>query len=204
MEPYITTYTGKKVNPLALKVSDISIDDIAHGLALCNRFAGHSKRPISVAHHSVYVCRLCDEDPVAEFQALLHDASEAYLGDVTRWLKATPEMEAYRAAEKRAMDVIFTAFKLPTKQHVLVDAADRLMVRYELRHVKKYVFDHPEFGRCTKEEEERIGPWAFWTWQRAKEVFMAHYWQCLTRVAVAVPANKRHPWHTTLLGPRSR
>src|SRR4051812_2148358 len=98
MAPLILTYTGKHVNPFDLKPDDICIEDIAHALALCNRFAGHTKRPMSVAQHSVYVSRLC---PNYRLAGLLHDASEAYLGDVTKWVKSTHEFEAYREAEDR-------------------------------------------------------------------------------------------------------
>src|SRR5580765_2644929 len=86
MKPLILTFSGKHVNPLNLRPEDIDIVDIAHALACCNRFAGHCRRPINVAQHSVYVSRLCD-DTGFERQALLHDASEAYLGDITKWLK---------------------------------------------------------------------------------------------------------------------
>jgi len=149
--PRILTHSRRHVNPLDLQRADVDITDIAHHLAQVNRFAGALDFPISVAIHSVYVSHLVERrllmdagilhHPVngsglrdvyrVAMQGLLHDASEAYLGDVTKWLKATSAMEGYREAEERAQSIIFLAFKLPIQQAAIVEWADRVMVRWE-------------------------------------------------------------------------
>lgn len=172
----IYTYTRRYVSPLALRPSDIVIEDIAHALALVNRFAGHTSRPISVAQHSVYVSRLC-EGPHA-LQALLHDASEAYLGDVTKWLKAEPEMEHYRRAEARAQRVICRVFGVSSRLHTTVEVADRLMVRYEAFHVwgpRMPLFQRPDYPPPTPEECDRVGAWKPWPWKWARESFLERF-----------------------------
>ena len=63
MKPFITTYMGLKVNPLDLHPSEIWIEDIAHHLAIQNRFVGATVRPINVAQHSVYVYKLLKNTP---------------------------------------------------------------------------------------------------------------------------------------------
>src|SRR5262245_25387833 len=98
MDPVMKTYTGKKVNPLNIRVEDIDIRDIAHHLATINRFTVALKRPVSVAQHSIYVARLLDGSGV-EPEALFHDAPEAYLNDINKWLKRTDVMKGYREAE---------------------------------------------------------------------------------------------------------
>lgn len=176
MRPLILTYTGKHVNPLDLRSEDIDIRDIAHALAQCNRFAGQAKRPISVAQHSVYVSRLCEEDPC---MALLHDASEAYLGDVTKWLKATDEFAAYRKAEDRIQTQIYEHFNcynvIMTEE---VAAADKLMLRFEgeqafgVKMWEKWTTTLSSYPMITPEEKAQIGPWGFWQWRVAERCFL--------------------------------
>lgn len=192
--PVIRTYTGLEVNPLDLKVSDICVEDIAHSLALINRFNGQTRKPISVAQHSVYVSRLVDIDPTAPdgwftpFLGLFHDSPEAYLGDVTKWLKGTPEMAGYRAAEERAEGVIYTAllrrgggsFMTPE-----VEWADRVMVRFEGSHSQGFGRNfkilgqdggaHPNYPPLTEDEKVLIGAWKPWSWRQAEEAFMERY-----------------------------
>jgi len=69
----------------------IKLADIAHSLSNLCRFNGHCRRFYSVAQHSVLVARVVrflDGGMVAQRWALLHDAHEAYVGDVIRPIKA--------------------------------------------------------------------------------------------------------------------
>lgn len=179
-EPRIFTFMGKPVNPLALQVEDIHILDIAHALALQNRFVGHTRFPISVAQHSVFVCRLCNYS----LKALLHDASEAYLGDVSKWVKQSPMMEFYRGAEKQAQTIVYAAFGMDSIESDELKEADALMVRWEAYQGwhGNFVFDVPAYDvPLTLEERERIGPWEPWNWEFAEERFLQTYLECLQR-----------------------
>lgn len=72
------------------------IEDIAHALALINRFTGHTERPYSVAEHSLLVADIAaahGASPSAQLAALLHDAHEAYTSDVSspaKWAIGQP------------------------------------------------------------------------------------------------------------------
>lgn len=67
----------------------IDIRDIANSLSKICRFNGHVSHFYSVAQHSVLVCYLFAESEGGMFslEALMHDAAEAYLGDVIKPLK---------------------------------------------------------------------------------------------------------------------
>ena len=176
--PWQLTYTGKIINPLDLKPEDICIEDIAHHLSLVNRFAGATAKPISVAQHSVYVSRLCDDTP-HRLQALLHDATEAYLGDMVKWLK--PSMPAYTKAEERAEQVIFEKFGCPGPIHENVWRADRVMVMFEASKgfgkmwSSSFLQNYPGFEGITEEEQKRIGAWAAWPWRASEEAFLVRF-----------------------------
>lgn len=82
----VRTHSGKSVDILNIAPDDIDIDDVAHSLSLQCRFNGHCKRFYSVAEHSVHVTDMAmrakrrDRDTVKWM--LLHDAAEAYIGDI--------------------------------------------------------------------------------------------------------------------------
>jgi hypothetical protein len=77
--------SGKAFYVTDPKPEDIDILDIAHSLSMQCRYNGHTKGFYSVAEHSVLVANLVP--PRLRLQALLHDASEAYVGDVIRPIK---------------------------------------------------------------------------------------------------------------------
>lgn len=64
-----------------LKPGDIVVEDIASSLSRLVRFTGRTTSPWSVAAHSLFVAELCQAD--ARPWALLHDAHEMFLGDIT-------------------------------------------------------------------------------------------------------------------------
>ena len=176
MRPFIHTFTGRDINPFEMKLSDIDILDIAHGLACSNRFNGQVKRPISIAQHSVYVARLCSDSPY-ELQGLLHDGAEAFVGDVVKWIKATPEFITFRGIEDSIQKLIFKKFNCPLKLGRSVELSDRIMVRFEGKKGfgNSFKIDHPDYPELTVDELTRIGKWGFWTWRQAEESFLDHF-----------------------------
>lgn len=83
---WIQTFTGQVFDPFKTEPETIKILDIGHALANTCRFGGHIKTFYSVAQHSVVVSNLVPK-PLALW-GLLHDAAEAYLGDIPRPIKA--------------------------------------------------------------------------------------------------------------------
>ena len=79
------THSGKMFDIFNPTPEDICIEDIAHALAMQCRFNGHTKEFYSVAEHSLNVARIVNHltsDPKTVMHALMHDAHEAYLGDL--------------------------------------------------------------------------------------------------------------------------
>ena len=119
----IITWSGKLVNPLCLRQTDIEIRDIAWPLARICRYGGQATKHYSVAEHCVHVSKIVERHarlrgygPDSRIMAqwgLIHDAPEAYLGDVVRPIKARREFDGYRAAETDAMAAIARWFGMP-------------------------------------------------------------------------------------------
>jgi len=110
----IRTRSGLYVNPLNLQPSDIRLSDMAYALAHVNRYGGHTIAPYSVAEHSLYVAAQLDRQfhcSELTLLGLLHDAPEAYLGDIVAPLKRTGAFEEYREAEFTAEMAIAEAFE---------------------------------------------------------------------------------------------
>ncbi len=110
---------------------DFDINDIAHALAAVNRYCGHTLRPYSVAEHSVHVSYECCARYALD--GLLHDASEAYLGDVCRPLKRSRGMEAYCVAERSMERALAKQFGLQPDVPLCVKRADEQLLATEAR-----------------------------------------------------------------------
>ncbi len=93
IEPWIQTWSGHALDLLDPQPSQVWLCDIAMSLERMPRFNGHTTfRTWSIAHHSLLVANLVsqadDEDDASRrLAALLHDAHEAYIGDITSPLK---------------------------------------------------------------------------------------------------------------------
>lgn len=101
------TASGISIDLMNPAVDDININDITTGLSKICRFGGQISHFYSVAQHSVICSHLAP--PELKKAALLHDASEAYLGDVIKPLKNLLGA-SYEDIEARFMERIFEKF----------------------------------------------------------------------------------------------
>lgn len=108
---WMQTFTGRAFYPLAPRVEDVDPIDIAHALSMICRYGGHTTRFYSVAEHCVLLSEAVSPDNA--LWALLHDATEAYVGDMVRPLKKN--MPTYCKAEDNIMRVICSRFGLEGK-----------------------------------------------------------------------------------------
>ncbi len=132
---WIETYSGQKVSFPFPEPRAIKIQDIAHGLSHVCRFSGQCSHFYSVAQHSINMTielnkRGCG--PRLLLLALLHDASEAYIGDMPSPLKRL--IPAYREIEKTVLQAIWNGLQItPPAQweKAVIKRADELLLGYE-------------------------------------------------------------------------
>ena len=132
-EFHVSLYSGQSFNLSNPKscLNRICIEDIGHSLSLQCRFVGQCKKFYSVAQHSVLLSELVSPD--LALWALLHDATETYLGDISSPLKSMiPE---FSSLELRFRLLIAVRFCLPTFSPLVypveVDAADKFLFMSE-------------------------------------------------------------------------
>jgi uncharacterized protein len=145
--PYLQTVSGRWVNPFEPDPDQLDPGDIARALANQCRFGGHCRVFYSVAQHSVIVSRLVEErggDAEDVFAALMHDAAEAYLGDMPHPLKhRSPLGAAFRAAEDHLERAIRGRFRIkPSVPEV--KRADRALLATERRAFSAETWHWPE------------------------------------------------------------
>jgi hypothetical protein len=110
---------GRMFWPLDPRATEVHIDDIAHALSNTCRWGGRVSDWYSVAQHSVHVAQIVERtNPQLALHALLHDAAEAYLGDIPTPIKRHLDVhrhgshEPFFDTEWRVLDAIGEAFGL--------------------------------------------------------------------------------------------
>ena len=128
--PYVSTFLGNRFFLTNPHIDDVDVEDIAHGLAYQCRFNGQTREFYSVAQHSLMVMSLVPQE--LQFSALLHDAAEAYLGDMVKPLKNLfPE---FSVIEARVMEIIGHRFGLDlTHLDPAIKQADLIALATEKR-----------------------------------------------------------------------
>ncbi len=132
MTDWMQTYKRIPFQPMEPVIEQIDIEDIAHALSMICRFGGHTREFYSVAEHSVHVSMHCN--PEHALAGLLHDAAEAYVGDLIRPIKRQLGMEAYCASEDRILELILKSEGLATNLPVDVHEADNAVLAAERDH----------------------------------------------------------------------
>jgi hypothetical protein len=168
------TVSGRMVDIMDLKPSDIDILDICHNLSHSNRFGGATRYPYSVGQHSCLIssidCPTCPgpDRRIHRKQKFAHDWSEAYWGDMPRPMKYLDGMQAYRDGELYAQSVIFKVFGLPEALPPCVHDADNKMLVAEGIELMNYDY-RPQYGQPADVRIER------WTPEYTREEFMRIY-----------------------------
>jgi len=143
---WIITRSGRKFDLLDPKPQDVILGDIVYSLAHQCRFTGHVRQFYSVGQHSYLASHAISKLPgliigeerrMLELEALLHDAHEAYCGDISAPLRSaladkTGELESIIWGIDRA---IRQRFGLPLRLSPRVQQVDLVMLATERRDV---------------------------------------------------------------------
>ena len=116
MNPFLTTYSGRNIPLYDVEAGHIHLEDIMHSLPNICRYNGQISEHYSVAEHSVLVSSLVD--PEYRKEALLHDAAEAYIGDIIAPLKQfLPEYHVIERGFEKAIAERFDLRHEPSKEY---------------------------------------------------------------------------------------
>lgn len=155
---WMQTYSGRRFYPMSPRSHEIDPIDIAHALSLLCRYGGHVDRFYSVAEHCVLMSQAVPhEDALA---ALLHDATEAYVVDVPRPLKAY--LGGYREIEAAVWTVIAIRFGVDLTLPASVMEADSRILLTE-RHALM-----PNAERWSQDDLYEALPVAIMGWEPAR------------------------------------
>lgn len=171
---WIQTKSGKKMYPLDPHPEDFDIEDIAHALSNQCRFTGHVSAFYSIAEHSVrvawHVMDIAPGDDAASFAALMHDASEAYMPDLSRPIKQSPQFQFYRDAEDNLMQKLSVRFGFQYPLPDIVHEADSILLGTEARDLMSPVVD--DWHMRYEQLPDKVVPW---TQEIAKELFLYYF-----------------------------
>lgn len=177
---WFVSSSGQCFNVREPRPEQIQLADIAHHLSNVCRFGGAVREFYSVAEHCLYVSRLVRPELAA--LGLLHDATEAYLGDVIKPLKNC--LPDYRALEHVWAAAIAERFGFPSLEHPEVKLADVAAVQAERRDLLPSTLnaDAPrELWAAYLQRGDRVPPAAtpvkpLGSPAAAKEAFLARAW----------------------------
>jgi len=154
VKPWLPSYTGRVLDILEPTPDMVDVHDVAHALSMTCRYGGHCREFYSVAEHSVLVhdialnilhdaARTRTGDfplgltPLARLVVFLHDAAEAYVGDLISPIKRS--IPTFQLLENRWTKAVDDHFELdgalavpsvPLKN--LIREADTLAVSIEV------------------------------------------------------------------------
>jgi len=168
----IKVAAGHYVDLANLDPKTIEIKSIAAALSKICRFGGHCPRFYSVAEHCIHATNLADSDGrgVEELRAIfLHDAAEAYIGDMVKPLKVM--MPDYAIAEQQMERAIESSFGVSFSRHSeTIKRYDRMMLKAE-----KTAFwpKDSELWEGLSDIEDSAVKFHFWGPREAEMEFMA-------------------------------
>ena len=112
---YFITNSGKRIDITNFKESDVCLNDIAHALTKICRFGGSLDLNVhySVAMHSLYLSGYAGKEGYSidlQRYLLMHDASEAYLGDLISGIKVM--LPDYQDLQKHVSNIIYNKYNI--------------------------------------------------------------------------------------------
>lgn len=170
---WIQTVSGLKFPLDNIHPEVILIDDIAHALAMLCRFNAQCLRPYSVSEHSVHVSREIRQD--LALLGLMHDAAEAYLGDVPGPLKKhLPDFCKFEDRLSTAIAAKF-AFTIPAEDSQEARELKRADLQLLVDEKAKIMAPEPEPWRDDLPPVKDPSRVECWAPEQAKAQFLARF-----------------------------
>ena len=142
------TVSGKGVSLFDPEPGCIDINDIAHHLANICRWSGATGDFFSVAQHTVMGLAICERERRPQW--LLHDAEEAYFGDVIPPVKNQfPELNAAMINMRK---FIYKELGVEYIYDAEIKRVDGEMLKWDLDHLIGKNFRH---AKCWSPSEAR-------------------------------------------------
>lgn len=183
---WMETNSGRRLDLLNPDPDQIEIDDIAHHLGILPRFNGATRFPYSVAQHSLYVSMLVPDH--LKLPALLHDAHEAYIGDLSTPLKNCL-VEGVAGGWSDPVGVIIGDIDLAIRMRFSLETLDGFGY-YEIKRADMQAMsDERAFlkpNSTSSWEEYGLPPPAgginvVLSWHEAKQAFLQQFWKLYER-----------------------
>lgn len=132
-ERTVKTFMGHYIDVFDPDLDTICIEDISHSLSHTPRWGGHTKRFYSVAQHSFWMA--VNVPNKFKLEALLHDGTEAYIGDMPKPIKR--HMPDFNRIEGNLDKAIRNKFGLPEMMSPVVKEWDKKALEWEWKHIKE-------------------------------------------------------------------
>lgn len=136
----IQTISGRHVDVMNPDPDTIILDDIVHAISNLCRYGGHIPHFYSVAEHSTYVAKWLhaqDATPDEIITGLLHDAAEAYIGDIVRPLKEHPDFgNTAKNAEERILTIVHAKYGGTYPHADIIHQADQAIYHWEVANIR--------------------------------------------------------------------
>lgn len=136
----IITASGIQFDVLNPQPYQFEIHDIARALSHICRYNGHLPGFYSVAEHSFRVSEWLDnkgEDPIICLTGLLHDAAEAYIGDMVRPIKRLEQMSVFASEiEPRVTKVLHQVLGGIYPYPEVIHEADKAIYDWEVNNIR--------------------------------------------------------------------
>lgn len=122
--------SGLRFDPLNLDPDSITVEDIARALSNSCRYGARAPEFYSVAQHSLHVAEVLESTGHQDkaLAGLMHDASEAYLGDIPRPIKNLTQMKFYRSLDGKIMSLIAEKYNFTLDLPEVHEADQRMLM----------------------------------------------------------------------------
>lgn len=165
---YIRTYENKIFDYKDIENNKVSIEEIAHVLSYIPRWLGHTEYFYSVAQHC---CWCFDNTEGNRLEALMHDASEAYMGDCPTPLKKL--LPNFRKIESHISVLLSKTFNYNYPYSKETHDVDKKALEFERFFLKKLDQNYNPIKTYQRFDRSELKCWSS---KKAEEEFLKRFY----------------------------